>query len=342
MPLDWFIDYLTNRKQFVSVNGHDSHLKMVTCGVPQGSLLGPLLFILYINDLRNSSQLLSSICFADDTNLFLTNRDPHILVDTLNKELVSVQSWIYANKLSLNIDKTHYMLFSNTLKILPNHVNFNNTVLKQVDCTKFLGLFIDSDLSWKSHITYLSKVLSRSTGILNRLKHFFPNKIVLLVYSTLMTPYLNYGILAWGNASRNLLNILFRIQKRAIRNVNHVGYLSHTTNLFHDNRILKISDLFYYNVGIFMYNLSANNLPEIFLHMFQKNKSLHAYPTRQSNAYHLPRTRTIFAQKTIMFIGPNYWNALPLELIDSPSLYTFKRKLKELLFKTYPDVNIHV
>ena len=89
-----------------------------------------------------------------------------------------------------------------------------------------------------------------------------------------------------------------------------------------------------------MYKLSSNNLPEIFLQMFRKNKSLHAYPTRQSNAYHLPRTWTIFAQKTIMFIGPSYWNALPpQESIESQSLYTFKRKLKELLFKTY-DVNV--
>ena len=109
-------DCITNRKQFVSVSCHDSHLKLVTCGVPQGSLLGPLLFMLYVNDLRNSLQLLSFICFADDTNLFFTNRDPHTLVDTVNKELVSFQSWIYANKLSLNISKTRYMLFSNTLK----------------------------------------------------------------------------------------------------------------------------------------------------------------------------------------------------------------------------------
>ena len=186
----------------------------------------------------------------------------------------------------------------------------------------------------------MSKVLSRNTGILNRLKHFFPSKILLSVYSAIMTPYLTYGILAWGNATGNLINMLFRIKKRAIRNINHVGYLFHTNNLFHENRILKLSDLFYCNVGIFMYNLSTTNLPEIFLQMFRKNRSLHDYPTRQSDAYHLPRTRTVFAQKTIMFTGPSYWNALPLELIESPSLYTFKRKLKERLFKAYLDVNV--
>ena len=333
--LDWFRDYLSNRKQFVSINGRDSQLKTISCGVPQGSLLGPLLFILYINDLHNSSHILSFICFADDSNLFFTHRDPRILIDTMNRELTLVQSWIQANRLSLNIEKTHSMLFSNTLNILPNPVKINNTELKQVDCTKFLGLFIDSDLSWKSHINYLSKVLSRNTGILHKLKNIFPCQILLSVYSSLITPYLNYGILIWGNASKTLLDLLLRIQKRAIRNVNHAEYLSHTNNLFHKNKILKITDLFYYNIGIFMYQLSANKLPDVFSHMFRRNSLIHNYPTRQSGAYHLPRTRTMFAKKTIMFTGPRYWNDLPPQITSSSSLYSLKCKLKEFLLNGY-------
>ena len=333
--LDWFQDYLTNRKQFVSINGKESELKSISCGVPQGSLLGPLLFILYINDLQNSSQLLSFICFADDSNLFLSHRNPHTLVSTLNNELKNVQSWINANKLSLNIDKTHFMLFSNTLQILPDKVRIDNIELSQVVCTKFLGLYIDSDLSWKSHILYLSKILSRNTGILNKLKSFFPSHTLLSVYSTLITPYLNYGILVWGNASKTLLDTLFHIQKRAIRNVNHARYLSHTNKLFYKNNILKIVDLFYYNIGIFMYQLAANQLPNIFLQMFTKNSSIHNYPTRQREAYHLPRTRTIFAQKTIFFTGPRYWNDLPAQTKNSSSLFAFKRRLKQLLLYSY-------
>ena len=145
----------------------------------------------------------------------------------MNKEIRLVQSWIHANKLSLNIEKTHFMLFSNTPNVLPTQVKINNNELKQVDCTKFLGLFIESDLSWKSHINYLSKMLSRNTGIIHKLKHIFPCQILLSVYST---PYLNYGILIWGNGTKTLLDLLFRIQKRAIRNVNHAEYLSHTND----------------------------------------------------------------------------------------------------------------
>ena len=124
--LEWFKDYLTNRKQFVNIKGHDSQYKLISCGVPQGSLLGPLLFILYINDLQNSSHILSFICFADDTNLFLSHRNPNTLINQLNNELKFVQSWIHANKLSLNIEKTHYMIFSNSLNVLPGNVKINN------------------------------------------------------------------------------------------------------------------------------------------------------------------------------------------------------------------------
>ena len=255
IALEWFRDYLSNRKQFVNINGHESHSKLISCGVPQGSILGPLLFILYINDLQNSSQILSFIFFADDSNLFLSHRDPHTLIDTMNNELKLVQAWIHANKLSLNVDKTHYMLFSNSLKLLPNHIMINGINLLQVEYTKFLGLYIDNDLSWKSHINYLSKLLSRNTGILNKLKYYFPTNIVLSIYSTLISPYLNYGSLAWGNCTKVLLDKLFLIQKRAIRNVNHAGYLSHTNDLFRNNNILKITDLFVYNIGIFMYHL---------------------------------------------------------------------------------------
>ena len=278
--LEWFKDYLTNRKQFVNIKGHDSQYKLISCGVPQGSLLGPLLFILYINDLQNSSHILSFICFADDTNLFLSHRNPNTLINQLNNELKFVQSWIHANKLSLNIDKTHYMIFSNSLNVLPGNVKINNIDLTQVESTKFLGLHIDEDLSWKTHISYLNTILSRNTGILNKLKQFFPDHILNSIYSTLISPYLSYGILAWGNTTHLLLDSLFRIQKRAIRIINHAEYLSHTNHLFHQNKILTLPDLFYYNLGIFMYKLSANELPTIFLHMFQRNRSARFIVTR--------------------------------------------------------------
>ena len=334
--LDWFRSYLTNRKQFVAVNGHESMSKHISCGVPQGSLLGPLLFILYINDFPNSSSLLSFILFADDSNIFFSHCNPQTLLDTVNNELKFVQDWIYANKLSLNIAKTQYMVFKNNqINPLPGHVTINNVDLQKTECTKFLGLYIDNDLSWKSHINHLCKILSRNTGILYKLKDFFPSNILKTLYGTLINSYIYYGILAWGNSTSFLLERILNIQKRAIRIVNQKPFLAHTNELFLSNKVFKISDLFLFNVGIFMYKLSTNDLPGVFSTLFMRNEDFHSYPTRQSHSYHLPRTRTVFAQKTIKYNGPKFWNELPSEVITSPSLHVFKNKLKCFLLQKY-------
>ena len=171
-------------------------------------------------------------------------------------------------------------------------------------------------------------------------RHYFPTHILQNIYATLISPYLNYGILAWGNASKFLLDTLFLLQKRAIRIINHSSYLSHTNDLFKKSRILKITDLFYFNIGIFMFQFTTGNLPDAFLHMFTRNNSIHNYPTRQHDAFHLPRTRTIFAKKTIMFTGPKYWNELPMKYpYKCITISSFKPKLKHYLLSEYNSQN---
>ena len=333
--LEWFDNYLTDRKQYVSINSQDSYEKAISCGVPQGSLLGPLLFIIYINDFQYSSEIMSFILFADDSNIFYSHQNPQSLLNIVNNEMKRVQNWINANKLSLNVGKTHYMLFSNKLKSLPGNVLINNTTLSQVESTKFLGIYIDSDLSWKMHFDYLCKLLSRNTGILYKLKHDFPTRILISLYTTLILPYLNYGILAWGNGTKTQQEKILMIQKRALRNINHAGFLSHTRPLFLKNKLLRIDDIYIYNLGIFMHQLSVNEIPAEIAKLFEKNSSVHSYPTRQRNLFHLPRTRTLFAQKTVIYTGPKLWSDLPKTIIESTSLHTFKCKLKCHLLKGY-------
>ena len=144
--LQWFESYLSGRRQFVTIGGNDSSTVPITCGVPQGSLLGPLLFTIYVNDIQASSSVLSFILFADDSNLFYTHSDPNKLVEVLNSELLNVTNWIKANKLSLNKQKTHYMIFSNSISHLPDQIIFDNAVIKEVKTTKFLGITIDNKL----------------------------------------------------------------------------------------------------------------------------------------------------------------------------------------------------
>ena len=299
--LEWFRNYLKNRTQYVSVNDCESHLEEITCGVPQGSLLGPLLFILYINDFKRSSNMLSFILFADDSNIFLSHRDPRILVNTMNSELKSVHSWIQANKLSLNLTKTNYMLFSNSIQTLPGDININGVNIESVQSTKFLGIFIDNKLSWKTHVDKICRVISRNIGVINKLKRYFPHRVLLTLHSTLILPYLNYGILSWGNSQITQSNRILLLQKRALRIIENVHFRSHTDPLFLKNKILKIHDLYLLNLGAFMFQLFNNEVPPSVTLFFTRSNEIHQYPTRHAlqNQYYLSLMRTAFAPKTL-------------------------------------------
>ena len=145
---DWIISYLENRKQYVSFNNCDSNTMNVSCGVPQGSILGPLLFLIYVNDLANVSTVLFTILFADDTNVFITGKNILNLFTTMNEELSKLSEWMNVNKLSLNVKKTKYMIFS--LKKPINHygsILLNGETIENVDNFKFLGVNIDCQVS---------------------------------------------------------------------------------------------------------------------------------------------------------------------------------------------------
>ena len=156
-----------------------------------------------------------------------------------------------------------------------------------------------------------------------------------MLYSSLILPYLNYGILAWGNTHQTLLNRLLLLQKKSLRIIYNSAICSHTDPLFVDSRVLKIGDLHKFNLGQFMYNYDKETLPHVFDAMFPKNQYIHSYPTRRSNEFHLPLCRTVLAQNTFIYNGPKLWNSLTDDIKESPSLNSFKKKLKSHLLKSY-------
>ena len=146
---DWMCSYINNRKQYVSVDNSKSKETIITCGVPQGSILGPLLFTIYINDIVNVSNVLNMILFADDTNIFISGRNVADVCDILNSELCNLSRWFKLNKLSLNVKKTNCMIFRIKSKVLRNipNVFIDGTILDKVDSCKFLGIIINSSLT---------------------------------------------------------------------------------------------------------------------------------------------------------------------------------------------------
>jgi len=215
----WLKSYLSNRSQKVLSNGKSSKFQPIEFGVPQGSILGPILFIIYINDLPNSSTILHYILFADDSNVFLSHASYDHLFQTVNNELMSASDWFKANKLSLNLNKTNYIIFRSNKKPIPNTNNMvliDNTTIPQVSSTKFLGVHIDQHLKWKTHIDEISKKIKKNIGIIKRVSYLIPPHVLKDLYFTLIYPYLTYCNLIWTSTYDTHLNALKTLQKKLL------------------------------------------------------------------------------------------------------------------------------
>ena len=167
----------------------------ISCGVPQGSVLGPLLFLIYINDICNSSKLVSFILFADDTNLLMSHKDPNTLTIQMNIELERISTWLALNKLSLNLTKTHFILFKSLKKKIGNKLTLKikDQTISQVEHIIFLGVIIDENLSWKQHINIVANKISKLTGVLCKARQFVTRPLLKSIYYALIYPYIFYG-----------------------------------------------------------------------------------------------------------------------------------------------------
>ena len=200
--------------------------------------------------------------YADDTTLNF-NLEEFPLPDregSINNELDKVNTWLKLNKLTLNTDKTKCMLFHKRRKVNPLQLSINDQQISQVDQFTFLGVLLDDTLSWKNHINMVTNKLSKIIGILHRLKHYYPDNILLTIYNSLFVPHLNYGSLAWGSVSDRLETI----QKKAVRIITHSNYIAHTEPIFKYLGLLKVKDLFAFKLLKFLHKLSHNELPPYF------------------------------------------------------------------------------
>ena len=329
--LDYFSTYLRNRKQYVSLNGNNSKLLNVRCGVPQGSILGPVLFLLYINDLNSVSAKLKTIMFADDTNLFTTGNTIDEVEDCLNNELSLVNLWFQANLLSLNVSKTTFMIFGR--KNLSANIMIDNVSLQKQNESKFLGVILSADLKWHKHTEIIINKASKNIGIISKIRHLLPENLTRTLYLTLVDPYISYCNIVWSapNTTGQLDKIL-KLQKKYCRLITFSDFRAHSRPLFQRLSILSVNNKYKFQLLLHIYKIEHNLIQNKYsLGLFTKNSSIHTHNTRHRDNLHIPKCYTSLRQRTIIFQGPKLWNLLPIDIKSSPSLNVFKRKLMKFL-----------
>lgn len=330
--------YLSNRRQYTEITKinimkkreevYSSNERSPLYGVPQGSVLGPLLFILYINDLpRATSQPMT--LFADDSTVTITCKNKDIYEYDINQSLTSIISWLNENNLKINLDKTIVMHFSqrpqtgSVIKVL-----YNNTLLDEVDSTKFLGIMIDTKLNWKAHIEYLSKRLSSSAYALYKLAPELNPDALLTAYHGIVASVLRYGIIFWGNSTDK--DIAFKAQKRCIRAMFNLKSTDSCMPFFKKYKILTLPSLYILETVAYV-----KTNPELFPRLadtVNRNR-------RDNSKLRLHSAKTTLMRKSIFCMAPIIYNNIP-QAYRELNTNLLKKKMRNLLTdKCYYDIN---
>jgi len=335
--------YLSDRKQYVSYSDAVSDTITIFKGVPQGSIIGPLFFLIFINDLYLSSSRMNFILFADDTTIFssLQDFDPHntgdinIISSEINNELNLIHQWILANKLKINATKTKFMCFrTRQQRIVYPELYLGHDKIENVNSFNFLGIHVDEFLSWKVHIDVLSTKLSRTIGIMARMKNMLPCYVLRIIYFSLFASHLTYGILLWGYANDKIS----KLQKRAVRLICNAKYNAHTEPLLKQMAILKFKDILSLLEYKFYYKYANNSLPEHMQYLITPYVRHHSINTRTNWILQPVVTRLVSLTACLRCNIVITINNAPKSILDKVSTHSldgFSNYVKNIIISSY-------
>lgn len=321
--------YLHNREQSVYVGGVFSESKLFNQGVPQGSILGPLLFCIYINDLPDYLELSNTVLYADDTTISVSDTSITSLLFKLNNELERVVEWCKTNHLILNPIKSQFMLFKSNHRLLScvPQVTVNNHLITATNCVSFLGIKLDSNLKFTHHIAFIKQKTAFGIRALIKARTYFPLQALLSLYFAFIHSHITYGITSWGNTYNVHLSSIQHLQNMAIRIITNSPFQSNACTLLLNNSILPISGLFKYHSCILFFKLLHNRLPYVYIDgRLRTNNNCTRFAHNLN--FLLPRCNTNYGKMASSFSSLKIWNDLPLQLKQLTSLNTFRHELK--------------
>lgn len=300
--------------------------------MPQGSVLGPLLFLIYINDIVNSELKGKILLYADDIALFYSGSylemDNKILHDLCN-----IQEWCQKNKFYLNEKKCCYIDIGKKYNnVLPQtNYKINNEVIKKVDCYKYLGIMIDSNLNFKEHIDYIISKISKLTGLFKRFSYFLNLHTKKLLYNSYIESNLLYLASVWGRANKNDLNRLQKCQNKAVKSLYNLPYDTHFDEVYSITEIFNVNEIIYQQEIKLIHKICINGI-DTNLKLTERS-SVHNYQTRNCNNLNFKKTNTTKAKKALMHHGIIRYNEIPNVLKQTQNIIKFKKQIKNFIFQ---------
>ena len=314
---EWFRSYLTGRKQKVVINGFESESKSLLHGVPQGSVLGPILFLIYINDLHHCIRYCTTYHFADDTNLLNISKDYKSLQRQVNYDLFNLHKWLTANKISLNEGKTELIFFRKNGPAPALNIKLHGKKLYPSKFVKYLGILVDEFLSGEAHCIELLKKLNRGNGMLAKARHFVPQADLKNIYHAIFSSHLMYGAQVWTPKLLSVTKKISTLQNNAMRIMTFSEFRAHSEPLYKQLEILKFCDSISVLNCVFVFDYLHGNLPNSFSETFQRVDNVHNINTRQASAGMLypPKYNSItYGHKCIYNKCINSWNKITSQI----------------------------
>lgn len=333
--LEWFTSYLSSRQQAIESDKGLTDFTTVSSGVPQGSILGPTLFLIFINDLPLYFKKCSSDLYADDTTVHTHSNNIDTIETDLQNELGNTQTWSKKNKMNVHTTKTSCMLVGTKKRLSDSRsltITVNDVTIQNVSKQKLLGVYIDENLTWSPHIDHLCSIVSSKISLLRQLATYVPTRVQKLYYQGYILPYIDYGSVIWGAASGTNIERLAKLQKRAARIILHANYDTPSDQMFKDLHWLSVPDRLKYNKAVLTYRAVNNLSPEYISKLLKPMSEVHTLNLRSSvnGTLYVPKSRTSLYDGSFSCSAPRLWNALPQTITNAGSLSAFKQSLKAI------------